>query len=235
MIINLISSPRTVSTSLMYSFDNRIDTIGVDEPYYAYYLHETKKDHPGWEKVMVEMPRTPEDLIAGFESLQESYAYVFVKNMGHHIFNRPVQEFLSYQNVFLIRDPRRIVKSIHKILPQPELLDIAVERQWHYFNALRELGEDPIVVDSTDILMDPRGKLSALCDRLDMPFDEAMLSWAAGPRPIDGSWADVWYANTHKCTGFAPYTSREVELNEAETRLWKEAQPYYEKLREWVI
>ncbi|GIL57356.1 hypothetical protein Vafri_12609 [Volvox africanus] len=29
-----------------------------------------------------------------------------------------------------------------------------------------------------------------------------MLSWPAGPKPYDGLWADWWYKNTHKSTGF---------------------------------
>jgi len=35
--INLWSSPRNVSTALMYSFAQRLDTTVVDEPLYAYY------------------------------------------------------------------------------------------------------------------------------------------------------------------------------------------------------
>ena len=44
-----------------------------------------------------------------------------------------------------------------------------------------------------------------LCERLGLDFDEAMLSWPAGPRPEDGVWAPHWYHNVHRSTGFAPY------------------------------
>lgn len=234
MIINLISSPRTVSTSLMYSFDNRADTIGVDEPYYAYYLHQTNKSHPGGDRVMEEMSRFPEDILTQINTLATEYEFVFVKNMGHHIFDRPAEEFVDFKNVILIRDPRRIVKSIFKILPRPTLLDIAVERQWHFFNELVRLGQKPIVVDSTHILNEPKSVLSRLCDQLGMPFDPAMLSWKAGARPIDGSWADVWYANTHKSTGFAKYKEKEVFLSKQENELWQEAKPYYDQLSSYT-
>ena len=40
------SGPRNLSTALMRSFENREDTKVWDEPFYAYYLKETKKNHP---------------------------------------------------------------------------------------------------------------------------------------------------------------------------------------------
>ena len=54
--INLISGPRNISTALMYSFGNRKDTSVVDEPMYAYYLHNTGIDHPGKEAVLGSLP-----------------------------------------------------------------------------------------------------------------------------------------------------------------------------------
>ena len=40
------SGPRNLSTALMRSFENREVTQVWDEPLYAYYLNESKKDHP---------------------------------------------------------------------------------------------------------------------------------------------------------------------------------------------
>jgi hypothetical protein len=65
------------------------------------------------------------------------------------------------------------------------------------------LGQEPIVIDSDDILENPRASLSALCDALGINFDEAMLSWVAGPRSEDGVWAAHWYDSVHKSTGFS--------------------------------
>ena len=60
----------------------------------------------------------------------------------------------------------------------------------------------PPVVLSEDLVRDPEGTLHALCSALDLPFDPAMLSWPAGPRPYDGAWAPWWYAQSHRSTGF---------------------------------
>ena len=38
------SGPRNVSTALMRSWSSRDDTFVTDEPFYSYYLKETKKN-----------------------------------------------------------------------------------------------------------------------------------------------------------------------------------------------
>ena len=56
MRINLISGPRNISTALMYSFAQRADTTVVDEPFYGFYLDQTKIPHPGREEVLRSQP-----------------------------------------------------------------------------------------------------------------------------------------------------------------------------------
>jgi len=46
------SGPRNVSTAFMRSWENRPDTIVVDEPFYAHYLAVTGLDHPGRDEIL---------------------------------------------------------------------------------------------------------------------------------------------------------------------------------------
>ena len=46
------SGPRSISTALMRSFENRLDTVVLDEPFYAYFLKETNLNHPGREEII---------------------------------------------------------------------------------------------------------------------------------------------------------------------------------------
>ena len=46
------SGPRNISTAMMRSFENREDTIVVDEPFYAYYLNESGLLHPAREQIL---------------------------------------------------------------------------------------------------------------------------------------------------------------------------------------
>ncbi len=52
--IAMWSGPRNISTAMMRAWGNRADTLIVDEPFYAYYLHETGADHPGADEVISE-------------------------------------------------------------------------------------------------------------------------------------------------------------------------------------
>ena len=52
------SGPRTVSTALMRAWENRPDTVVVDEPLYAFYLASTGLDHPGRDEVIASQSAT---------------------------------------------------------------------------------------------------------------------------------------------------------------------------------
>ncbi len=52
MIVACWSGPRNISTALMRSWSSRDDTFVTDEPFYAYYLKETKLKHPMYEEII---------------------------------------------------------------------------------------------------------------------------------------------------------------------------------------
>jgi len=60
----------------------------------------------------------------------------------------------------------------------------------------------PIVIDSDDLVSDPKSTLEHLCASLGIPFRESMLSWEAGPHKCDGPFASYWYYNVHKTDGW---------------------------------
>jgi hypothetical protein len=104
------------------------------------------------------------------------------------------------------------------------------------FKELRErTGETPPVIDSRDVLEDPRGVLSALCERLALPFEEAMLSWPAGKRESDGVWARHWYGNVEKTTGFGEYRANPAPLPDHLAAMYDECVVLYETLFEHRI
>ena len=54
--IAMWSGPRNISTALMYSFNNRTDTICTDEPLYSNYLLNTDIKHPGKVEIINSNP-----------------------------------------------------------------------------------------------------------------------------------------------------------------------------------
>ena len=227
--INLVSGPRNISTALMYSFAQRADTVVLDEPYYAFYLHKSGVDHPGKDEVLKSQP--VDELEVNKQIFGDSSKDVlFIKNMAHHL-EMMDQGFVDrVTNVFLIRNPSQILASYSQVIEAPTLRDIGVEYQFSLFDRLRKAGKTPVVMDSALIVQDPESILKKLCTRIGIPFFKEMLHWSPGPKEYDGIWAKYWYANVHKSTGFdvQPTSNRPLasHLNELNER----AQLYYKQL-----
>jgi hypothetical protein len=91
------------------------------------------------------------------------------------------------------------------------------------------------VIDARELLLDPPGILRRACEDLGIPFERAMLSWPAGPKPEDGVWAKHWYDGVHASTGFEPYRPKTGPFPERLKPLLDECLPLYERLRQHAI
>ncbi|GAA5220908.1 sulfotransferase-like domain-containing protein [Membranihabitans marinus] len=202
MIIQLISSPRNVSTALMYSFGQRSDTLCVDEPYYSCYLQFSNKNHPAQE-IILESQSTDRSIVRQqLQELSNKTMVLFIKNMAHHLTLDDIKNQNSWKHCFLIRHPKRIIQSFAKVIPDVKSEDLGLEKQRMFYDYLINQGHHPIVIDSTDIVNHPREILQKLCAELKLPFEKLMLSWPKGPKPYDGVWAPYWYHSVHQSTGF---------------------------------
>jgi sulfotransferase family protein len=194
------SGPRTLSTALMRSFGNRPDTVVVDEPLYGYYLAETGINHPGRDEILASMPTRWPEVVGELTSgpLPAGVTVHYQKHMTHHLLPAVDRNRLAgLRHAFLIRDPTLLLASYAKVRDTPTLADLGLEQQVEIY---RRFGGP--VIDAADLAARPRQTLQALCDALRIRFDEAMLSWPAGPRPTDGVWAKHWYARVWASTGF---------------------------------
>ncbi len=234
--INLISGPRNISTALMYSFDHRSDTVAIDEPMYAYYLDHTGIIHPGREDVLEALPRSIDVVVEEILMAEYESDYLFIKGMAHHYHGIEDLSFMThFDNVFLIREPRRLIASFAQVIDPPTLQDIGLRHEWELYEYLLARGQNPIVIDSGELLQDPESYLRELCRRIDIPFSEEMLQWTAGPRSCDGVWARYWYENVWKSTGFAPQRSSQRDFPDHLSGLLEEAQVYYDHLYEYAL
>lgn len=233
--LSMWSGPRNVSTALMYSFRQRSDTVVVDEPLYGHYLNTTGADHPGDEEVMEQMDCDGERVVREVILGPCERPVHFYKNMAHHLTGLD-RGFLSrITNVLLIRNPEQVLTSLIRQIPNPTLRDTGLAEQVDILNTALDHGQDPVVLDAKELLLDPPGVLREACERLGLPFEEAMLRWPAGPKPEDGIWAKHWYANVHASTGFGAYRPKAEPLPERLRPLLKECAPLYEKLRRYAI
>lgn len=192
------SGPRNLSTAMMRSWENRPDTVVLDEPLYAHYLAETGLDHPARAEILAAGATGGDDAIDRcLGPLPDGIAVSYQKHMSHHLLPSLDRAWLDdLRNLLLIRDPVAVLASYTKVRAQVTLADIGLPQQ------LELADRAELIVDADDFLADPAGYSRALCDHLGLAFTEAMLSWPAGPRDSDGCWAPHWYGSVWASTSF---------------------------------
>lgn len=226
-IINLISGPRNLSTALMYSFSKRPDTKVIDEPFYAHYLSTNQIDHPGSEETLNSMSSDIEEIISDIYSRKDC-EILFLKNMAHHHQQMSFDFLDDMTNLFLVRNPKQLIASFAQVIESPTMQDIGLEKSWELFNMIKN--QNPLVLDSAEILKNPKKLLKSLCAKLSIKFYEEMLSWEKGGIKEDGAWAEFWYKNVHNSTGFVKQKTSSRELPKNCQSLYIESLKYYNKL-----
>jgi len=233
--INVWSGPRNISTALMYAFAQRSDTRVVDEPLYAHYLRVSGAAHPGKQAVMDDMIGDGERVIREVILGPCDRPVLFLKQMAHHLVDVREDFLAATVNVLLIRDPVQMLPSLAQNLTQPILRDTGLAMQSALYRQLLELGQQPPVIESKQLLMDPRGVLSQLCAQIGISFEENMLGWPAGARPEDGIWAKYWYRSVHQSTGFETYRAKSEPFPPRLLGLLAECKPHYALLAQKAI
>jgi hypothetical protein len=228
------SGPRNISTAMMRAFENRPDTVVVDEPMYAAYLARTGLDHPVREEVIASQPIDLDEVVAELSApLPPECRLHYAKHMAHHVpRDMDMSWTLRFRNVLLIRNPVEVVASYVRAREPvdfgPE--DIGPPQQAWLLDVWDERDVEVPIVDAGEFLRAPEAHLRWLCDWLGVPFTERMLSWPAGPRDSDGVWAPAWYDAVWASTGFQPWRPRQTNLSEHEADVAEACRPPYERM-----
>jgi len=238
VIIAMWSGPRNISTAMMRSFENREDTFVSDEPFYAHYLKLTGIDHPMRKEVM-ETRNSDWDEVSQYltGTIPQDKSVWYQKHMAQH--NLPGVELdwtSRLTNCFLIRNPREVILSYSKKYEITSVYQLGFPQQFKLYDKIeQDSGMSPIVIDSKDVLMNPKNMLQKLCEKLEVPFSDKMLSWSPGKRDSDGVWGQHWYGNVEKSTGFQAYQKKEEEIPKKYTEIYEECMKYYQQLFEQRI
>ena len=232
------SGPRNISTALMRSWESRSDTFVIDEPFYAHYLSVTNVDHPGRDEI-IQNGETDQSVVSKelISDIDDSCSIYFQKHMTHHMIPSVGREWMKdVVNCFLIRDPKDMILSYTKVNSNLSMHLLGLEEQYELFEYVTKInGRTPPVVDSKDILIDPRKTLSLLCEKVGVIFSEEMLSWSKGVRDTDGIWAKYWYDNVINSTGFNTYTEKNEVIRDEYLQLYEDCLKTYEKLSKHKI
>jgi hypothetical protein len=230
--VGMWSGPRNISTAVMRAFENRPDTVVVDEPLYAAYLARTGIDHPAREQVIASQPTDLSTAVDGlFAPLPAGRTVHYAKHMAHHVSrDMDLGWTLRFKNVLLIRDPAEVVASYVRAREACEPDDIGLLQQGWLLELWDEHRLEVPILDARDFLRAPETHLRWLCGWLGIPFTPRMLSWPPGPRESDGVWAPHWYAAVWSSTGFESRPPRAVTLSDHDRDVAEACRPVYEQL-----
>ncbi len=226
------SGPRNISTAMMRAWENRPDTVVVDEPLYAAYLARTGIDHPGRDEVIASQPTDLAEAVARAAGPLPSGADVhYAKHMAHHLARRR-RPGLDRRLPQRAADPRP-GRGGRVLRPLAGDLRARRHRAAPAGAAARRAGR----TDSTP--GDRRRRLPARArgapalavrlarHRLHRP-DAALAGRARASR--DGVWAPHWYDAVERSTGFEPWRPREVDLSAHDAAVAEACRPAYDAL-----
>ncbi|XP_054800790.1 branched-chain-amino-acid aminotransferase-like protein 2 [Prosopis cineraria] len=233
-VIHSWSAPRSLSTSLMYSFAQRDDMEVLDEPLYANFLRVTSLSRPYREELLSKMESDGNKVIKNIIYGPGSRKYKFCKHIAKQRIQGLTDDLLKKGKHFiLIRNPLDVLPSFDKVVPA-SFFELGLAELVCIYNELCERGKPPPVIDAAELKEDPEATLHGLCDDLDIPFLPEMLKWEAGPKPIDGLWAPWWYKTVHKSTGFEKASKYPQPFPFSFYDLLEQSLPLYNMLRRHV-
>lgn len=230
------SGPRNLSTALLRSFENRNDTKVWDEPFYAYYLNQTKINHPMAKEIINKYETDVHKLIQLVTEKQAKGKIFYQKHMTHHILEYTMIDWVKGgNNCFLIRDPKEVIHSYLKKNILNDSNDIGFPSQKKIFRLIKKINNNPIVINAYDLSNNPKKILKILCKKLNISFSNKMLKWPIGQRNSDGIWKKIWYQNVELSTNFQKLKKEKINIPSKYTDIYNECLEIYEELNSYNI
>ncbi len=226
-IIAMWSGPRNLSTAMMRSFENRSDTVVLDEPFYAHFLDKTNLNHPGRDEVLLSQDCNWNNVVKMITGpIPQNKPIWYQKHMAqHNLDGCDISWIKNMNNCILIRHPKYVIPSYNREYSISNEQLLGYTQQLDLIRILEEeLGAPPPIFDATDILKNPEKGIKKICMSLGIPFSKKMLKWPNGKRNSDGVWAKYWYKNVENSTQFNPFFEKDINIP-------KELIPLYDKCR----
>ncbi|XP_078172602.1 branched-chain-amino-acid aminotransferase-like protein 1 isoform X2 [Carex rostrata] len=174
-VIHSWSTPRSLSTSLMYSFAQRDDIEVLDEPLYANFLRVTGVERPYLNEVLSKMESDGNQVLNEVIFGPGEKKYRYCKHIAKQRTPDLTADLMKRGKHFiLIRNPLHTLPSFDKVVP-PSFSEIGLAGLASIYCELSELGKIPPVIDAEDLQKDPEAVLHGLCEDLNIPFQASML------------------------------------------------------------
>ena len=225
--------PRSLSTAFERVFVERDDFEVMHEPFAnSYYYSEDRRSN----RYRDQEPKPEydyENVVA--EIFKPRERRVFLKDMAYQAKPLLGPEFASrFVNTFIIRDPKYVISSLHKMWPNFSFEETGYEHLYEMYRYAARAGQDPVVVDAMTFSENPVWVLRAYCERAGIPFREESLSWAPGEVSKWKSW-EGWHDAAQQSGGIEPAQRRDPELPDELMDVYERCLPYYYQLAAHVI
>lgn len=182
---------------------------------------------------------------------------VFVKEMIEGIIGQYDAIPDGFQHAFLIRHPLKVFASLRRLIDQTpnkdkKMTDLPIsmipsgyfyKEMCELLSHLRERGdcEVGVIIDTDDLLRNPKGTMMAYCKTIGIPYDPKMLQWSPGedmmadwkiPKVFLRAFKIGIHNNTFKHSGFGkPSSMPERDSLPEDVQLMADASmPYYDIL-----
>ena len=227
--IALWSVPRSLSTAFERVFVERGDFEVLHEPFSASYYYSTERRSDRFASEEPEAEYGYAKVLARL--LTPSERPVFFKDMAYHVAVLTNPEFVAkFRNTFIVREPRSVLASLHKMWPDFTFEEVGYEELHRLFGYAVEEGQEPVVVDASDLSENPQRVVAAYCEAVGIPFVPEALSWEPREVPEWKMW-DGWHEDAQKSTGISRIScGEEVALPEGLEEVYRRCLPYYQAL-----
>ena len=234
MIVACWSGPRNISTALMRSWSSRKDTFVTDEPFYAYYLKETKLKHPMHREIITKYSSNYNEIIKYLTNkIPDNRKIWYQKHMAHHLVDLNNIEWINnFKNCILLRHPKEVISSFSKKSKLSSVEELGYPQQYEIIRFLKKNNKSYTIIDSSELLKNPEKVLAAWCKKNNIKFDISMLKWEKGNHNNDGIWWESWYDNVIKTTGFQKYEKKDISIENKYDSIYNESMKYYNYLIE---
>lgn len=242
-ILALWATPRSTSTAFEWAMANRGDMTCLHEPYNEAYYYGEDRRHDRYFIADASLEPTAGLTIRGVHDRLRAEAAkgpVFVKDFGYSIAHMADNAFLDdFTHSFLIRDPEKVLTSMHARWPDIILPEIGFEELHTLFRRVADrTGQAPAVIDSDELLANPEGGMRAYCAAVGIDFIPEALDWEAKTKARKEN-AVTWNKDEHgfhdalKASKSLAPQKREyppLDSNADMLRLYKASLPHYRAL-----
>jgi len=229
-IIALWAHPRSMSTATERVMRERGDLRCLHEPFmYDYYVGQGR-DFPGFTPVAGH-PTEYEGIRAMLREAGRE-GPVFFKDMAFYVVPRMLEDpgfMAEITHSFLIRSPMASILSYHKLDPDFGLEEVGLEAQWRLYEAARDAGLNPVVIEAESVRADPRGTMRLYWEAVGLDYRAAAFDWQDPPK--DWEHVSAWHEEARTSSGIRTADAEEMLRKEMEFDALVEQVP---RLRDYV-